>query len=118
MHPPHFTDEEMDPEVGGRGCVRAKYVGEQVPGQTGSPNSRACGRISSPPGNLGLLPTAPFSLQAVSPIPETTGAAQMEQQTQIQQLKACAYAYPSLGACSSASNGGPPMTTSPKGDVS
>lgn len=41
---------------GGRGCVRAKNVGEQVPGQTGSQNSRPCSRISSPTGTQGLLP--------------------------------------------------------------
>lgn len=39
-----------------------------------------------PPGNLELFPTAPFSLQGVrSPIPETTGAAQTEAQSQIKQ---------------------------------
>lgn len=62
-----------------------------------------------PPGNLGLFPTAPFSLRGVrSPIPETTGAAQTEAQTQIKQAhphmpgpKEC----PSLGAPSRVSRG-------------
>lgn len=41
---------------GGRGCVRAKNVGEQQPGQTGSRNSRPCSRISRPAGPRDCFP--------------------------------------------------------------
>lgn len=93
MQPPHFTDEEMDPgsRGGGRGCTRAKYVGEQSQAKQEVRIPGLEAEFPVPPGNLGLLPTATFSLQALRPIPETTRAAQREQQPQIRQApRVCA----------------------------
>lgn len=73
------------PGGGGRGYTTAKYVGEQSQAKQEVKIPGLEAEFPVPPGNLGLLPTATFSLQATGPVPETTRAAQIEQQTRIGQ---------------------------------